>query len=519
MNVAHLLVRSGHVFADSPAIFHGEHLICNYRILAQRAASIGNSLSHGLRLIPGDRVAIFMSNTPEYLEILYGLWFAGLVAVPVNARLHIEELNFILRDSGAKVLFVSPDLEASGIAVRAVSSEVRTVIDAGSGDYWRLTESGMLERPVERSGGDVAWLFYTSGTTGHPKGVMQTHRNLWAMTMCYYADVDQVAHQDRVIYAAPMSHAAGLSNFAFVIAGSAHVFPASARFDPAEITALAAFHQRVSLFAAPTMVKRLVEYVAASTPDCSGIKTVLYGGGPMYLEDIRKALDVMGDRFVQIYGQAETPMTITALSRRHLSDRNHPRYMQRVASVGVAQSAVEVRVTDPEGQTLPIEQVGEVLVRGDTVMKGYWNNPKATAEALRGGWLWTGDLGSFDADGFLTLRDRSKDLIISGGANIYPREVEEVLLLDPGVREVAVVGRPHVDWGEEVVAFVVVCDNGLVTAEALDALCLRHIARFKRPRSYRFVRELPKNNYGKILKKALREELVAELRLDGGQLK
>jgi len=229
----------------------------------------------------------------------------------------------------------------------------------------------------------------------------------------------------------------------------------------------------------------------------------------MYVEGIRRALATMGPRFVQIYGQGESPMTITALSRAHLADALHPRWAERIASVGVAQTLVEVRVVDDDGRDLPAGETGEVVVRGDTVMAGYWKNAEATEQALRDGWLWTGDLGALDDDGFLTLKDRSKDLIISGGSNIYPREVEEVLLRHPRVREVSVVGRRDAQWGEAVVAFVV-CDGGAVDSGELDALCLAHIARFKRPREYRFVDALPKNNYGKVLKTALREQLQRE---------
>jgi long-chain acyl-CoA synthetase len=252
------------------------------------------------------------------------------------------------------------------------------------------------------------------------------------------------------------------------------------------------------------MVKRLVEHMESSAADCAGIKTIVYGGGPMYVEDIRKALEVMGNRFVQIYGQGECPMCITALSRDQLVQHTHPRWLERIASVGVAQSLVEVRVADATGQVLPPGDAGEILVRGDPVMAGYWKNPQATAAALRDGWLWTGDIGSFDHDGFLTLKDRSKDVIISGGSNIYPREVEEVLLKHPAVCEVSVIGRRDAQWGEVVVAFVV---GDSVAPSALDALCLEHMARFKRPREYRFVDSLPKNNYGKVLKTELREML------------
>ena len=228
----------------------------------------------------------------------------------------------------------------------------------------------------------------------------------------------------------------------------------------------------------------------------------------MYLADIQRALRVMGPRFVQIYGQGETPMVGTALSRQHLSDTAHPRHLERLASVGVAQTPVQLRVADEEGQALPTGEVGEVLIQGDSVMAGYWRNPEASAAAVRDGWLFTGDVGCLDADGFLTLKDRSKDLIISGGSNIYPREVEEVLLTAPGVAEVAVVGAPDPEWGEVVVAFVVAEPGADRHGRSLDAHCIEQIARFKRPKRYVLVDELPKNNYGKVLKTALRERLA-----------
>jgi len=232
----------------------------------------------------------------------------------------------------------------------------------------------------------------------------------------------------------------------------------------------------------------------------------------MYVADCKAALAAFGDRLVQIYGQGESPMTITVLPRAVHADRAHPRYEQRLASVGVAQSGVAVRTADAEDRDVAPGEVGEILVRGDVVMKGYWNDAAATAKALAGGWLHTGDMGAFDADGFLTLKDRSKDLIISGGSNIYPREVEEVLLTHPAVSEAAVIGRPHPDWGEEVVAFVVPARPGGLEAAALDAHCLAHIARFKRPKAWRIVEALPKNNYGKVLKTELRRMAAEERR-------
>jgi long-chain acyl-CoA synthetase len=301
-----------------------------------------------------------------------------------------------------------------------------------------------------------------------------------------------------------MSHGSGLYNLPHVAMGALQVVPESGQFDPPEVFALIAHYPGTAMFAAPTMVKRLVEHPQAVGADTSNLKTVVYGGGPMYVEDLRQAMARLGNRFVQIYGQGESPMTITALSRAEHANTEHPRHEARLASVGRAQTVVEVRVADRDDLTLAPGELGEVLLRGDSVMLGYWNDPEASAETLRGGWLHSGDIGVMDEDGFLTLKDRSKDVIISGGANIYPREIEEILQRHPAVLECAVVGRPHAEWGEEVVAFVVARAGEALETAALDALCLAQIARFKRPRRYRLVEALPKNDAGKVLKTELR---------------
>jgi long-chain acyl-CoA synthetase len=296
------------------------------------------------------------------------------------------------------------------------------------------------------------------------------------------------------------------------MAGARHVVPASGGVDPAELFALGHVLGPLSTFAAPTIVKRLVDHaetVGLGPEGCAAaFKTIVYGGAPMYLADIQRALRVMGPRFVQIYGQGETPMVATVLARGCIADATQPRHLERLASVGVAQTPVQVLVADDQGRSLAPGEIGEVLVRGDTVMSGYWCNPEATAAAVRAGWLWTGDMGCMNEDGFLTLKDRSKDLLISGGSNIYPREVEEVLLTAPGVAEVAVVGASDPEWGEVVVAFVVPGPDACLDATALDAHCLQRIARFKRPKQYVFVESLPKNNTGKVLKTELRARLA-----------
>lgn len=483
----------------------GDSLVADYATFARTAFAIAGSMRSRLGIHRGDRVALLMSNCVEYLEAMYGAWAAGLVVVPINAKLHPNEVIHILADSGAALLIADEDLAAPLNARASSLPSLRYVITKGSADHASLARAEPLS-PVEMDAVDTAWLFYTSGTTGRPKGVMQTHRNLLTMTLTYFTDVDHASARDAIVYAAPMSHGAGMYNFANVIAGARHVVPESGGFEADEMFRLATRWGHVTTFAAPTMIRRLVDHAERTGAPSAGFKTLIYGGGPMYVADIQRALRVMGPRFAQIYGQGECPMTITALSKDDIADADSPLWMQRLASVGVAQSSVQVRVVDDTGARVPVGDVGEIVVAGDPVMRGYWNNLEATQDVLHDGWLKTGDVGAFDRYGYLTLKDRSKDVIISGGSNIYPREVEEVLLQHPGVSEVAVIGRKDEEWGEEVVA-VVVCHEGNegIDARALDEHCLAQIARFKRPKRYVFVESLPKNNYGKVLKRELRE--------------
>ncbi len=501
MNPSHWLSRAARAAPGRVAIFEGDRPWALYGELAARVAGAAGAL-RASGLMAGDRVAVVMKNSPGYLEALYATWWAGLAAVPVNARLHPLEVRYILEHSQARLVVVAGEwCGAISEAIAGLDPQPR-VVDAGSRE-WQVLLAHAPAPATQAGPDDLAWLFYTSGTTGRPKGAALTHRNLAQMTYSYFIDVDAVHAQGALLHAAPMSHGSGLYNFTHLAKAAAQVVPESGAFDAAETLELLERHRHVSLFAAPTLVKRLTEAAAGAGSRAAGLQTLVYGGGPMYLADIRRASEVFGDRFAQIYGQGESPMTITALSKFHHADRAHPRHVERLSSVGVAQSAVEVSIRAPSGEALPAGETGEVCVRGEVVMSGYWRDPSATASALRDTWLWTGDLGVLDDDGFLTLKDRSKDLIVTGGSNVYPREVEEVLLRHPAVAEAAVVGRRDAEWGEAIVAFVVARGTP-PDAEALDRLCLEHIARFKRPKEYRFVAELPKNNYGKVVKTELR---------------
>ena len=506
MNPAEWLQRTATRDPERPALFSGETHRASYSAFARSAAAIGAALcDRGIG--PDSQIAVYMSNRVEYLEALYGIWFTGAAAVPINSKLHPKEVEWIVRDAEV-TLVLSDDAHAQDLA--PVLGGTPQIISVDGPDFASMRQSGPMPTPITRDTDDLLWLFYTSGTTGKPKGVQITCGNMATMAYNYFIDVDEVFASDAALYAAPMSHGAGIYNFMHVLRGARHICPESGGFDAGEVLELGKSMGPISMFAAPTMVRRLIDTAKAAGETGEGLRTITYAGGPMYEADILDAVEVMGPRFVQVYGQGECPMGITALSRSDVADRTHARWRERLNSVGTAQSAVQVRILDEDGRELPRGEIGEIAVRGATVMPGYWKNPEANAKTIRDGWLWTGDMGRMDEDGYVTMRDRSKDMIISGGSNIYPREVEEVLLQHQDVHEVAVVGQPHEEWGEVVVAFVVPMPSADVAPGDLDALCLDRIARFKRPKAYRFIEALPKNNYGKVLKTKLRQILREE---------
>ena len=508
MNLASWIQRNGARLSDSAALAEGDRVHATWSQFAARTAAIAGGLKaiHGLKA--GDRVAIIMRNRPEYLEAMFGIWHAGMVAVPVNSRLHPDEITYVLEHSGTSLVIVDEDHAGDVTPMVGKVHRLRAATLTPGTDYDALIN----HEPVDLHDGhpdDAAWLFYTSGTTGRPKGATLTHRNLLMASLSYFADLDYISSTDSIIHAAPISHGSGLYGLPHIARGAVSVTPESGGVHGDELIALLQHWNGVTMFAAPTMVKRLANDPAIANGDLSNLKGIVYGGAPMYLADLEEALDVFGPKLMQIYGQGETPMTITVLSKAEHADRSHPRWREHMASVGFPRTDVEVRVVDENDNPVPTGELGEVLVRGDVVMSGYWENPDATAETLRGGWLHTGDIGSFDHEGYLTLHDRSKDLIISGGMNIYPREVEEALLTQPGVNAVAVVGKPDPEWGESVVAFVVAGEDR-PSIESLDNACLERIARYKRPKEYHFVESLPTNNYGKVLKRELREQLSSD---------
>ena len=499
MNIVAILAAAARTDPDATAISWIDRPLWTYRGLMERAATLAAGLK-AMGLQPGDRVALAMSNAPAYYEILLGAWMAGLVPAPQNCRLHPAEIAFAATDCGARVCFATRDL-APPLLPLLVSA--CPVIDIDSAAYAALHGHGEADI-AERASTDPALLFYTSGTTGKPKGAILTHRSLTAMMVSFLADSGAVT-DDHILHLAPLSHASGFLGLSYLARTRNNVILPTGALDPDLIRRAVSAFGRLSFFAVPTVLRRLTQSSAMDAAAIAGIHRIFFGGAPMYVEDLKRAIDRFGPgRLWHLYGQGESPNTITHLPPRLLGSPADPGYEERLASVGIPRSGVAVRVVREDGGDAAEGEVGEVAVRGDTLMAGYWNRPEATAAAIRDGWLHTGDLGRMNARGYLTLVDRSKDMIISGGSNIYPREIEEVLLTHAGVAECAVVGLPDAEWGETPVAFVVAAAGPPPAPQDLDAHILAHLARYKRPRTYRFVEELPKSAYGKILKTELR---------------
>ncbi|GAB3242975.1 AMP-binding protein [Mycolicibacterium hippocampi] len=489
MNLFSLLDQAAARNGGRGAVYHGERQVHTWSSLRERALRLATSLR---AFGPGARLAVASENRPEIIELMFAIWAAECVFVPVNSKLHPREMRQIIDDAGVARVFASPKIGAQLAAETSIPIET-----IGDGAYEDRCAADMSGPPLHTDPTSLAWLFYTSGTTGRSKGAMLSHRNLMAMTVSHLADFDAPDQNCSLIHGAPMSHGSGLYVPPYVLRGARQVVPASGVYDPEEFLDLCEQHPGCSAFLAPTMVARLVRTGRARPRN---LQTIVYGGGPMYVDSLKKALAAFGPIFVQLYGQGEAPMTITGLRRGDHIAGDAWAEDAVLGSVGYARSGVDVAVLGPDGLPAGVDVIGEIVCRGDVVMSGYWNNPEATAATLQDGWLRTGDMGSFDSAGLLTLRDRSKDVVISGGSNIYPREVEEALLEHPAVVEAGVVGAPDDEWGEVVVAFIV----GEVSVAELDAHLLDRIARFKRPKSYEFVDELPKNSYGKVLKRELR---------------
>jgi acyl-CoA synthetase (AMP-forming)/AMP-acid ligase II len=521
MNTFAFLQKAALLRPAQAALVHGAESV-SYREFRDRALAIGGNLL-ALGLKPGDRVAFCLANSPRILETIYGCFAGGLVVVPINARLHPREIAYIVSNSGARVLIHGPEFndgivehrsEFAGLEHRICTGHV-----AGAAHFERLLgEPARLKEAVEAAATDPCWLFYTSGTTGRPKGAVWTHRTVRVVIMNYLADVHNIQPGDVVAHAAPMSHGSGIVALPAVARAATNAVLDTKSFEPSALFALIE-RMKVShvAFLAPTQIIKMLEEYRPGAYDLSSLKAICYGGAPIYVEHLRNAIKAFGPVFAQIYGQGEAPITITGLNaaaHAQLLEAGDP----RIGSAGTVRTDVEARCVDEQDRPLLPGQAGEVVVRGDIVMQGYWNNPQATAEALRNGWLHTGDIGMFDENGYLFLLDRAKDMIISGGNNVYPREVEEVIVQHPAVATAVVFGIPHEYWGEAVHALVVLEPGARASAEELIEHCGQHLAGYKKPKNVEFVDSLPVSSVGKVMRREIREKYWQgyESRIGGG---
>ncbi len=525
MHLGHLLTRAALRYPDRPAWLAGNTMI-PFRAAEARV----NRLAHALLALggrPGDRVGMLLPNSYQGLETILAPMKAGMAVVPMNVRLHPAEHRYMLDDSGATILVYGEEFRDHLATIRAGLESVehficvrdeaasrpggRRAIDRDADLAYEQMLDGHPATPpdIAIEPADLAWLFYTSGTTGRPKGAMLTHRNLLAMVEQFLLDINPAAPTDVLLHAAAITHGSGLSMFHHVARGAANAFPDTRSFDPPRIFAAIERQRVTTMFLVPTMINLLAASPERTRYDLSSLHTIFYGGAPMYVEQLQEALRAFGPIFVQLFGQAEAPMTCTTLPKSEHLAGDDPVKLGRLASAGREVTGVRVRVADEEDRDVPAGQMGEIVVRGDLVMKGYWGKPEATAETLRGGWLHTGDVGTIDGDGYVFITDRKKDMIISGGSNIYPREVEEAICTHPAVFEVTAIGVPDDKWGETVKALVVTRPGHSVTEAEIIEHCRERLASYKKPHSVEFLPELPKNAYGKILKRELRDRYWA----------
>jgi acyl-CoA synthetase (AMP-forming)/AMP-acid ligase II len=517
-NLARLLTHTAQLFPDRPGLIQGE-AIWTWGEIEQRVAAMTAAL-RALGLKKGDRILVHSRNQRAMFESCWVAFRLGCVWVPTNFRLAPPEVAYLASSSGAVAMMVEDVFPAHTDAARAAWPALKTVIAIGAPRQGELAYEDLVARHLHETGtpaaahetvahDDPLWFFYTSGTTGRPKAGILTHGQMAFVVTNHLADlIPGTDETDCSIAVAPLSHGAGIHALLNVARGAPTVLLEGEKMDPAVVWALIERHRVTNLFTVPTIVKLLVEHPAVDEFDHSSLKFLIYAGAPMYRADQQLALRKLGPVLVQYFGLGEVTGCITVLPRHmHHADDAHPD--ANVGSCGRPRTGMEVAVLDAEGRPVPVGEIGEICCRGPAVFAGYHDNPEATAKALRGGWFHTGDLGRLDARGLLTITGRESDMYISGGSNVYPREVEEVLLTHPGVAEVAIVGLPDAKWGEIGVAVVV----RRASFETLDAhALLAHLegrsARYRWPHRWHFWAELPKSGYGKILKREIKEQLI-----------
>ena len=493
------LRRADKLFGAKTAVIDGD-VQYTYRELTERCRRLAGALTQ-LGINKGDRVAVLMANGHRYLECLFAVPGMGAVVVPLNNRLAVPEHQYILEDAGVQVLIVDDRYAALGDELSGSVKEVVVAPDAYEqllGTAPELTLAGEHGAQVEVAEDDLAGLFYTGGTTGAAKGVMLSHRNLMSNAL-HTALGMSFSDQDVYLHCAPMFHLAdGSCTYSVTWVGGTHAFVPM--FDPALVLETIARERVTHTVMVPTMLTAVNAHPDATTTDLSSLRKMLHGAAPIAADVLRRSIEIFGCSFTQGYGMTEAAPIVTLLpDEENLVDD------ARLRSAGREVAGVELTVRRPDGSLCDPGEVGEVVVRGPNIMSGYWNKPEATDAALRDGWYWSQDLGYLDDECFLFLVDRAKDMIISGGENVYSIEVENAVMSHSAVLECAVIGVPDDHWGERVHAAVVVKPGQTLEANELLAHCKELIAGFKSPRSVEFLDELPKSGAGKILKRDVRD--------------
>ncbi len=492
-------------FPDRPAIIWRERVWswAEFAGRVQRAA--GALAERGVR--HGDRVLLHARNANAVLETMFASWMLGAVWVPTNFRLTPPEVAYLAQSSSASVHIFDAAFPEHAAAARAENPSAHLHIAIGEGELtWEaLASSGSrVERPEDVGRDDPAWFFYTSGTTGRPKAGVLTHGQMEYVVCNHLCDLmPGTTEQDVSLVVAPLSHGAGIHALTQVARGAASILLSGERLDCEEAWQLVERHRVTNMFTVPTILTMLTRHEAVDRVDHSSLRYVIYAGAPMYRADQAHALRKLGRVLVQYFGLGEVTGNITVLPPA-LHSVEHD---MKVGSCGFPRTGMEIAILDLDGVHLPPGTTGEICVRGPGVFAGYYKNPEATVQATRFGWFHTGDLGHVDEEGFVYITGRASDMYISGGSNVYPREIEEVLLTCPGVAEACVVGMPHDKWGECGVAVLVLAAGAQVTDTELLAHLDGKLAKYKWPARFAFWPELPKSGYGKVAKRDVKRLL------------
>jgi acyl-CoA synthetase (AMP-forming)/AMP-acid ligase II len=512
MNLGQLLAQTARLFPDRPALFRGDQS-WTWGELERRVAAMTVALRR-LGVSKGDRILVQSRNNVQLFESCWIAFRLGCVWVPTNFRLTPPEVAYLGASSGATTMIVEDVFAGHADAVRAAAPGLKHVITigeprAGEYGYEQLIRDHLGTKADHETVAfdDPLWFFYTSGTTGRPKAGVLTHGQMAFVVTNHLADlIPGTTERDCCIAVAPLSHGAGIHALVNVARGAATVLLPGEKLDPEAFWQAVQRHRVSNLFTVPTIVKMLVEHPAVDRYDHSSLRYLIYAGAPMYRADQKLALQKLGKVLVQYFGLGEVTGNITVLPPdMHSADDDDPN--ANVGSCGRPRTGMEVAILDADLKPLGENEVGEICVRGPAVFHGYHDNPDATAKALRGGWFHTGDLGKMDARGLLYITGRESDMYISGGSNVYPREVEEVLLTHPAVAEVAVLGVPDAKWGEVGVAVVVRREGAQLDRDALLAHLEGRCARYRWPHHVVFWDNLPRSGYGKIAKKDIRQQL------------